>query len=157
MFSGFDFGGSSISQGGRGISQVLYKTKFLHFSISLLDICRQYSVSMLVSDSRKPKRKSHIHQLQTDYNEWWVLTMSSFDLATKPDQIGPISCGTVFMSSSGRPRKTHLILFCNQTVLLFLEEMIQEKGDWSYFCVITYIREGGYLLKKEKCGVICPS
>ena len=91
MFSGFDFGGSSISQGGRGISQVLYKTKFLHFSlcISLLDFCRQYSVSKLVSDSRKPKRKSHIHQLQTDYNEWRVLTMSKYCpvLTWQPSQI----------------------------------------------------------------------
>ena len=57
-----------------------------------------------------------------------VQILSSYDLATKPDQIGPISCDTVFMSSSGRPRKTHLILFYNQTALLFLEEMIQEMG-----------------------------
>ena len=58
-----------------------------------------------------------------------VQILSSYDLATKPDRIGPVSCDTVFMASSWRPRKTHLILLCNQTALLFPEEMIQEKGD----------------------------
>ena len=63
-----------------------------------------------------------------------IQILSSNDLATKPDQIGPISCDTVFMSSSD-----HLILFYNQTVLLFLEEMIQEKRDISYFSVPSLI------------------